>query len=71
MVGLPTRKVIRDANLMYRNECALPGQKHLDMDSFVKGMWRIEEELRRLQGNQSTSTSHPYSSRRTTIELLH
>ncbi|KAI5124309.1 hypothetical protein M0805_008917 [Coniferiporia weirii] len=37
------------------NECALPGQASLDKDGFVKGMWRIDEELRRMQSTPSMS----------------
>ncbi|KAH8117209.1 hypothetical protein DFH11DRAFT_1573743 [Phellopilus nigrolimitatus] len=50
------------------NVCALPGQTSLDKDGFVKGMWRIDEELRRIQSTRSTSHIRPP---RRTIDLLH
>ncbi|EJD05710.1 uncharacterized protein FOMMEDRAFT_139072 [Fomitiporia mediterranea MF3/22] len=57
------------------NECALPEQTSLDKDGFVKGMWRIDEELRRVQAMRSstvTMTGNSMSSKRTTTgPLLH
>ena len=55
-----------------RNECALPSQNYLDRDGFVKGMWRIDEELRRAQlGKKSTPTTLSRSSRRTTVDSVY
>ncbi|KAL5511761.1 hypothetical protein ACEPAH_4979 [Sanghuangporus vaninii] len=58
------------------NDCALPNQNFLDKDAFAKGMWRIDEELRRVQSmRSSTKTITSYSSmvakRTTTGPLLH
>ena len=36
-------------NVAHRNECDLTGQGALGIEGFVKGMWRIDEELRRAQ----------------------
>lgn len=41
-----------------RNECDPKGEGFLDLDSFVKGMWRIDEELRRTQTHALKSTSN-------------
>lgn len=40
------------------NECDPKGEGFLDLDSFVKGMWRIDEELRRTQTHALKSTSN-------------
>ncbi|KAL5490188.1 hypothetical protein ACEPAI_5021 [Sanghuangporus weigelae] len=58
------------------NECAHPNQNFLDKDAFAKGMWRIDEELRRVQSMRSsakTITSHSsmVAKRTTTGPLLH
>ncbi|TDL25004.1 hypothetical protein BD410DRAFT_72211 [Rickenella mellea] len=34
------------------NECALPGEDSLDRPAFIRGMWRIDEELRRAQSSR-------------------
>ena len=41
----------------FRNACDLTGQGALSLEAFVKGMWRIDEELRRMQLQASSSTS--------------
>ncbi|THH10286.1 hypothetical protein EW145_g1441 [Phellinidium pouzarii] len=53
------------------NECALPNRNFLDKDEFIKGMWRIDEELRRVQSSRSSSL--PITSRlpKRTETLLH
>ena len=33
----------------YRNACDLTNQGALSLEAFVKGMWQIDEELRRMQ----------------------
>src|SRR5258706_15386354 len=40
-----------------RNECDPSSQGALNLDGFVKGMWRIDEELRRTQAQTFKSTS--------------
>src|SRR5271170_5554609 len=40
-----------------RNECDATGQGALDRGSFVTGMWRIDEELRKAKGKPSSSVS--------------
>lgn len=40
-----------------RNECALPGQTFMEKDGFVKGMWRIDEELNRVQMMRSSTAT--------------
>lgn len=45
--------------LGYRNECDPTQSGSLDMDSFVKGMWRIDEELRRAQSQLLKSATSP------------
>lgn len=40
------------------NECDPKGEGFLDLDCFVKGMWRIDEELRRTQTQALKSTSN-------------
>ena len=40
----------------FRKGCDLTGQGALSLEAFVKGMWRIDEELRRMQ-LQATKTS--------------
>ncbi|KJA27124.1 hypothetical protein HYPSUDRAFT_63384 [Hypholoma sublateritium FD-334 SS-4] len=39
------------------NECDLTGQGALGVDAFVKGMWRIDEELRRAQASAIKSAT--------------
>lgn len=41
------------------NECDPTGRGSLDRDAFVKGMWRIDEELRRAQVTQKTTRIRP------------
>jgi hypothetical protein len=41
--------------IYHRNECDLAGQGALSLDCFVKGMWRIDEELRRTQAQMHKS----------------
>ena len=45
-----------DSHCYFRNSCDLTGQGALSLEAFVKGMWRIDEELRRMQ-LQATKTS--------------
>ena len=40
-----------------RKGCDLTGQGALSLEAFVKGMWRIDEELRRIQLQASSNTS--------------
>lgn len=42
-----------------RSECDAAGHGSLDRDAFVKGMWRIDEELRRAQFTRQTSRIRP------------
>jgi len=44
------------------NECDASSQGSLDRDSFVKGMWRIDEELRRAQAKAPYSSTAPLAS---------
>jgi hypothetical protein len=43
-----------------RNECDTTGRGCLDREAFVKGMWRIDEELRRAQAARQAAPSGPY-----------
>jgi len=57
-------------------ECASVDEDALDQDSFARGMWRIDEELRRLRSvskyNMSPISRSPLPSRTTAIpSLLH
>lgn len=48
-----------------RDECDPIGHGALSLDAFVKGMWRIDEELRRAQAHaikSATSGSASYRS---------
>ncbi|KDQ61175.1 hypothetical protein JAAARDRAFT_173762 [Jaapia argillacea MUCL 33604] len=53
------------------SECDPAGQGSLDLDSFVKGMWRIDEELRRAQlTRKASSGSHRIRQPRTNSKLV-
>jgi len=41
------------------DECDSAGRGSLDRDAFVKGMWRIDEELRRAHFTRKTSRIRP------------
>jgi hypothetical protein len=41
----------------FRKECDTANEGTLNRDAFIKGMWRIDEELRRAQMKSTTSAS--------------
>jgi hypothetical protein len=49
---LPTLvQTIASFHYVFRNECCTANTDMLDRDGFVKGMWRIDQELRQGQMN--------------------
>jgi hypothetical protein len=40
-----------------RKECDTTGRGNLDREAFVKGMWRIDEELRKIQMGSRTKAA--------------
>lgn len=46
-------------HISLRSECDATKRGSLDRDAFVKGMWRIDEELRRAQFTRQTSRIRP------------
>ena len=50
-----------------RNECDTAGTGSLNREAFIKGMWRIDEELRKAQLRAQTL---PFRPRKRSVPLL-